>query len=879
MAEERRTLYLIDGSGYIFRAFFALPRLNNSRGLPTNATYGFIRMLLKLLKEARPTHIAVIFDSALKTFRDELFESYKANRVETPSDLLKQIPYIYRAVDQFRIPRLVIDGYEADDVIGTLAVRAARNGFNVVIVTGDKDFMQLASPNITLWDTMFGKRTSSREVRERFGVEPRSLVDVMALMGDSIDNVKGVPGVGEKTASALIQHYGSLEALFAGLDTLDRAKVRGTKKLASVLAAHQRDVELARKLVRIDIDVALDYKPADLSWPGIDHDGVAELLRELEFDSLLSELTPSARELPQASASEEIATDRETLPSVLDGLARASYVTLHLGADSSGAVVLKLKAAGDPRVYLLQRDDIPAATELLSASSPPKACHDLKRHLRLLQRYGIEPGGVDFDSMLAGFLINPGKPEPTIVELYHEHLAPLGVDTSAGSDPAVVEALRQPLARKLDADELEYLFKEIELPVARVLADMEAAGIGIDSRALKAMSAEFAGQMGRLEHECYELSGREFNLNSPIQLREVLFSHLRLSVKGLKKTKSGYSTDADSLEKLAAVHPLPLKLLEYRAIAKLKSTYSDALPELIDASSGRIHTSFHQAVTATGRLSSTDPNLQNIPTRSEEGRRIRRAFVPASGFILLSADYSQIELRVLAHLSKEPTLIDAFARDEDIHARTAREIIGNNRSMDAEARRLAKVINFGIIYGMGPQRLAGELGIPLSEATDYIRRYFERLPAVRGYVEQTLKNARECGYVTTMYGRRRYLPELNGPDGGARAQAERIAVNSPIQGSAADLMKLAMVRLHANLVQRRLPARILLQVHDELLLEVKDAGLEAVREAVGLEMEHVADMRVPLRVELKVGPNWGDLQPLVDKDRTSLDAPRSPAPD
>jgi DNA polymerase-1 len=877
MADERRTLYLVDGSGYIFRAFFALPRLNNSRGLPTNATYGFIRMLLKLLKEARPTHIAVVFDSARRTFRDELFESYKANRVETPSDLQQQIPYIYRAVDQFRIRRLVIDGYEADDVIGTLAVRAARDGFNAVIVTGDKDFMQLVSPNITLWDTMFGKRTGMREVRERFGVEPRALVDVMALMGDSIDNIKGVPGVGEKTASALIQNYGSLEALFTGLDKLEQTKIRGAKKLAGVLAAHQREVELARKLVRVDTDVMLDFKPGDLSWPGIDEKGVADLLRELEFDSLLTELTPSAKELPQASVSEEIRADGESLPAVLDGLKRASRLALHLAGDQSGAVVLKLKAANESRVYLLGRQSIPAAAELLAASSPSKACHDLKRHISLLHHYGVELGGVAFDSMLAGFLINPGKPEPSIVDLYHEHLAPLGGDSSAGSDPAVIEALRDTLARKLREDHLESLFSEIELPVARVLADMEAAGIGIDGAALKAMSAEFAGQLGRLEHECYELAGREFNLNSPIQLREVLFTHLGLSVKGLKKTKSGYSTDADTLEKLADVHPMARKLLEYRALAKLKSTYSDALPALIDPSTGRIHTSFHQALTATGRLSSSDPNLQNIPTRSEEGRRIRRAFVPAPGFVLLSADYSQIELRVLAHLSGEPTLIDAFARDEDIHTRTAREILGDNRPLDTEARRLAKVINFGIIYGMGPQRLAGELGIPLAEAGDYIKRYFQRLPAVRGYVEQTLKNARECGYVTTMYGRRRYLPELNGPDGGARSQAERIAVNTPIQGSAADLIKLAMVRLHTTLNERGLPARIVLQVHDELLLEVQNAGLDAVAEALSHDMEGVAELRVPLRVELKIGPNWGDLLPLGRKDAGSIQPERSEA--
>jgi DNA polymerase I len=877
MAQERRTLYLVDGSGYIFRAFFALPRLNNSRGLPTNATYGFIRMLLKLLKEARPAHIAVVFDSARKTFRDELFESYKANRAETPSDLLQQIPYIYRAVDLFRIPRLVINGYEADDVIGTLAVRAARDGFNAVIVTGDKDFMQLVSPNITLWDTMFGKRTGMREVRERFGVEPRVLVDVMALMGDAIDNVKGVPGVGEKTASALIQNYGSLEALFAGLDKLDQTKIRGAKKIAGLLTAHQRDVELARKLVRIDTEVALDFKPEDLAWPGIDEKGVANLLRELEFDSLLSDLTPSAKALPQAGVTEEISIDRETLPAVLAELKRASRLALHLGGDQSGAVVLKLKAAEESRIYLLGREAIPAAAELLASSSPPKACHDLKRHIGLLRRYGIELEGVDFDTMLAGFLINPGKPEPAIVDLYHEHLAPLGGDQSAGSDPAVIEALHQTLASKLADDKLEPLFREIELPVARVLADMETAGIGIDGTALKAISAEFAGQLERLEHECYYLAGREFNLNSPIQLREVLFTHLGLSAKGLKKTKSGYSTDADTLEKLAGLHPMPRKLLEYRAIAKLKSTYSDALPDLINPSTGRIHTSFHQALTATGRLSSSDPNLQNIPTRSEEGKRIRRAFVPAPGFILLSADYSQIELRVLAHLSGDPTLVDAFTRNEDIHTRTAREILGDGRALDADARRLAKVINFGIIYGMGPQRLAGELGIPLAEAADYIKRYFERLPGVRSYFEQTLKNARECGYVTTMYGRRRYLPELNGPDGGARAQAERIAVNTPLQGSAADLIKVAMVRLHATLAKRRLPARIVLQVHDELLLEVHNSSLEAVREALSREMEGVASLRVPLRIELKIGPNWGELQPLARTEMGTLEPEHSEA--
>jgi DNA polymerase-1 len=866
MAEERSTLYLVDGSGYIFRAFFALPRLNNSRGLPTNATYGFIRMLLKLLKEARPTHIAVVFDSARRTFRDDLFESYKANRVETPNDLLQQIPYIYRAVDQFRIPRLVIDGYEADDVIGTLAIRAARDGFNAVIVTGDKDFMQIVSPHVTLWDTMFDKRTGLREVRERFGVEPRALVDVMALMGDAIDNIKGVPGVGEKTASALIQNYGSLEALFEGLGQLEQTKIRGAKKLAGVLTEHRGAAELARKLVRVDTEVPLDFTPGNLAWPGIDQQGVGELLRELEFGSLLAELTPSAKELPQASASEEVYAEGEALGAVLAALKQAPRLALHLGGDESGAIALKLKVPEEGRVFLLRRQEIPAAADLLAAPVPPKACHDVKRHIALLRHYKVELGGIEFDTMLAGFLVNPGKPEPSIADLYHDHLAPLGGNTSVGSEPAVVDALRQTLGRKLADDQLESLFAKIELPIARVLADMESDGIGIDGDALKSMSTEFAEQLRRLERECYELAGREFNLNSPVQLREILFSHLALSVKGLKKTKSGYSTDADTLEKLAGAHPMPRKLLEYRAISKLKSTYCDALPELIDPATGRIHTSFHQALTATGRLSSSDPNLQNIPTRSEEGRRIRRAFVAAPGFALLSADYSQIELRVLAHLSADPTLIDAFARDEDIHARTAREVLGSERVLDAEARRLAKVINFGIIYGMGPQRLAGELAIPVAEASEYIKRYFERLQGVRRYLEETLKSARERGYVATMYGRRRYLPELNGPEGGARAQAERIAINTPIQGSAADLIKLAMVRLHTTLAERQIAAKVVLQVHDELLLEVQEKSLEAASAAVKREMEGVDSLRVPLRVELKTGPNWGELQPLTSSD-------------
>jgi len=866
MAESRSTLYLVDGSGYMFRAFHAIPPLNNSRGLPTNATFGFIRMLLKLLKDTRPSHLAIVFDPPGKTFRDDLFEDYKANRTAMPSDLGVQIPYIHRAVDALRIPRLMIDGFEADDVIGTLAVRAARGPFDSVIVTGDKDFKQLVGPHITLLDTMNDKRTTVREVREQFGVGPEAVVDIMALMGDAIDNVKGLPGVGPKTACALIQHFGSLEAMFAGLDRLEETNIRGAKKLRALIAEHRGDVELARKLVRIDTDVALHLAPNDLVWPGYDEKALADLMRELEFNAMLAELTPAQRALP-ASSTQELRVGRDDLPSVLADLARAPRLALHLAVTAKGATVLKLKGEGDARLFTLGQDLFEDAAALLSAPTPPKTCHDLKTHIGQFRRYRIDLHGVDFDTMLAGFLVNPGKTEPSLGDLYHQFLAPLGAaptpgDTGdTGSEPALAESIRTLLVPRLAQDGLDRLLAEIEIPVARVLAEMEAAGIGVDANVLAAISTEFGGELERLERECFELAGHPFNLNSPIQLRDILFNELKLSAKGLKKTKSGFSTDADTLEKLAEAHPLPAKLLEYRGLAKLKSTYSDALPTLIDPADGRIHTRFHQALAATGRLSSTDPNLQNIPVRSEAGRRIRRAFVPRPGRLILSADYSQIELRILAHLSADPTLTEAFSTGEDIHARTASEVLGIAKNqIDAEARRLAKVINFGIIYGMGPQRLAAQLGISFADASDYIKRYFERLPGVRTWLDRTLEEARERGYVTTMYGRRRYLPELRGGPGGARAQAERIAINTPIQGTAADLIKLAMVRLHSTITEKKLAAQMLLQVHDELLLEVDNDALEAAGAAVRGEMEGVAALRVPLRVELKAGPNWAELK-------------------
>jgi DNA polymerase-1 len=860
MAAERKQLILVDGSGYVFRAFHALPPMNTSRGLPTQAVYGFIRMLLKLLKDVRPSHIAIVFDSPKRTFRDDLFADYKANRSEAPNDLIVQIPYIHRAVEAFRIKSLMVEGFEADDVIGTLAKRAAKEDFVVTLITADKDFMQLVGPHVTLWDTMRDRRIGAREVRERFGVEPSALVDIQALTGDTIDNVKGVPGVGEKTAAALVQKFGSVKGIYENLDRIEETGIRGAKKVAGLLAEHRAAVDLARKLVRIETDMPLKVEPDEFAWHGVNEQVAADLLRELEFDSILREISPSQVELPglESNAKPVASVSGTDLAEALKTLAGAQRIAVDLSAPEGGQETLQLASAGT--TIVVEHDGIVSASPLLTSDRPPKSCHDLKNQIEAFARHGIALGGVDFDTMLAGFLINSGKGEPSLTDLYHEYLAPLGATSPPGTNAAIVRNLREALATRMEADGLTSMYNEIEMPIAPILAEMETAGIGIDGDALKVISKEFAEQMSRLERECYELAGREFNLNSPIQLREVLFTHLKLSAKGLKKTKSGFSTDADTLEKLAAVHPLPRKLIEYRTISKLKSTYADALSEVIRSGTGRIHTTWHQALVPTGRISSSDPNLQNIPTRSVEGRRIRRAFVPKPGCVFVSADYSQIDLRVMAHLSGDKTLVEAFNTGEDIHVRTATEVLGiTPDKVNTEARRLAKVINFGIIYGMGPQRLAGELGIALSEASDYIKRYFERLPGVRAWLDETVRIARTTGYVTTMYGRRRYLPELNAQPGGARAQAERIAINTPIQGTAADLIKLAMIRLDRALRERGLGARMILQVHDELLLEApKEEWVEAAALAKR-EMEGVAELKIPLKVDLKSGPNWAEM--------------------
>src|SRR5579875_529819 len=867
MGESRPTLYLVDGSGYVFRAFHALPPLSTSAGVPTNAVYGFARMLLKLIKQAKPTHLGIVFDSPKKTFRDDLFADYKANRPAVSSDLLLQLTLINRLVEALGIKLLVVDGYEADDVLGTLALRAAREGFEVVIITGDKDFAQLVGPRVSLWDTMRDKRTTLRDVHERFGLEPRQLIDVMALTGDAIDNIKGVPGIGEKRAIALVKRFGSLNNLLKHLDELKESGSGNERKLACAIAENRSSLELAQKLVRIDTEVPLHVELKEFEFKGldqIDRKALSSLAKELEFHSLMRELLPDSE--PKV-VDDQTPTPETELARAWERLAGCSQLFVHLSQRGNGSPTLKLKAEGaDNPAYIVTTLTLDRIAPLLEAPKPSKACHDAKAHIRGLKTLGVKLSGISFDTMLAGFLINPDRPEPSLELLYEEHVRDDGKRPRARSEPEMVEALVPLLGQRLEQDGVKASFDSVELPLASILAEMEETGVLVDTNVLRDIADKFASEMQEIEAECQRLAGRSFNLNSPTQLRQVLFEELKLPTKGIKRTKTGLSTDSEALAKLAEYHPLPERVLRYRVLAKLKSSYVDSLPQLIDPKTGRLHTTFHQAVTATGRLSSSGPNLQNIPARGPEGLSIRRAFVATPGFALLSADYSQIELRVLAHLSGDTTLIDAFRSGQDIHARTASEILGiRPEDVGPETRRLAKVINFGLLYGMGPQRLARELGVEHKVAADYINRYFERLRGVKEYFEQTLAAARKNGFVTTMFGRRRYLPELNSQAAESRAQAERAALNTPVQGSAAEIIKLAMVRFDGLLRQSDVQARLLLQVHDELLLEVEanKPAIMQVAELVKTAMEGAAELRVPLRVDLKSGLNWADLENLA----------------
>jgi len=857
-------LHLIDGSGYVYRAFHALPALNTSRGVPTNAVLGFANMLSKLLREEGPDHVAVVFDAPGGTFRDEIYAGYKETRGPMPDELRPQIPYIRRLVAALRLPVIEQPGVEADDVLGTLAAQAGAAGLETVIVTGDKDMCQLVDARTSIFDTMRDRRFGVAEVQARFGVEPVHVPDVLGLMGDAIDDIPGVKGVGEKTAMALVQKIGPVETILERLELVEQSGLRGAKKLRETLAREADTARLSKNLATIRRDVPVRLDMDALRWPGPDRDQLRELLVELEMRSLLKDLG-AAGEAPVVEQQE--LSDAAAVATAVRALSAAPAVALVAEVDSPRATAaritrLAIAPPDDPVVVVTNPEspDVEAAlAPLLADLAVEKIGADLKALRVALARRGLRLAGPSFDLSLASYCLNPSAADHGLPALAEEVL---GQPREAGGDAAALaaraaHAVRNDLAARLRGHDMERLFRELEMPLAEVLAEMELAGITLDVAALAGLSAEFGATMDRLMAEIHAAAGGEFNINSPPQLREVLFERLKIPTRGIRRGKTGLSTDVDVLTRLGRDHPLPAKILEFRALSKLKSTYVDALPPLVEARTGRLHTSFNQTVAATGRLSSADPNLQNIPVRSEEGRRIRAAFVAAPGMRLISADYSQIELRLLAHLAEDPVLIDAFTRDEDVHARTAREVFG--ALPPGEARRLAKVINYGIVYGMGPARAARELGVPMAEAEAYIAGYFTRYAGVRRFCDSTVASARERGYVTTVLGRRRYLPELGARDPAVRQFAERAATNTPIQGSAADLIKLAMLEVSRRLGAAGLQARMLLQVHDELVLEAPEAETVQAADLVRDAMEQVWPLRVPLRVDVHSGANWAEV--------------------
>jgi DNA polymerase-1 len=886
---NRPRLYLIDGSSYIFRAFYAIGHLSNSKGLPTNATYGFTQMLLKVLKDYRPDYLIVVFDSKAPTFRSQVYQQYKANRPAMPEGLVPQIPYIKKIMQAYRIATLEIEGYEADDVIGTLAKKLESEA-DVVIITGDKDILQLVSDRTEVYDTMKEKRFKVDQVIQRFGVPPEQVVEVMGLSGDSIDNIPGVPGIGEKTAIELIKAFGSIENLLAHLEQVPR------KKLRENLETYGEQARLSRQLATIHTDVPIDYplKESVLSPP--DLKSLREIFKELEFNKLLKDLPQEKADHPRDY---HLIIGQNEFLSLVEDLRKAKCFAIDLETTSpypmwADLVGMSLSHTPYQAFYIpvghqpwegAQQLPLSWVLEqlkpLLEDEALKKVGQNIKYEWIVLKRYGIRLQGIEGDTMIASYLLNPTKHNHNLSEIAREYLDRSVTDYKdvAGTgakaltfdqihlekakdysceDADVTLQLSHLLLPKLTEGGFKDLFDQVEMPLLVVLAKMEMNGVKIDIDLLNEFSKEMEIQLQQKESRIYTLAGESFNINSSQQLGKILFEKLKLPA--IKKTKTGYSTDVDVLTKLSLQHELPLEILTYRNLSKLKSTYIDALPKLVHPKTERIHTSYNQTVTATGRLSSSDPNLQNIPIRTDEGSRIRQAFIPEKGWGIASADYSQIELRLLAHLSQDETLVEAFQGEEDIHARTASEIFGVPiEKVNPRMRREAKVINFGIIYGMSAYGLAQQLNIEPKIAQAYIDEYFKKVPGVQAYIEKSLEEARQKGYVTTLLRRRRYLPDIQSPTAAIRQASERMAVNTPLQGTAADIIKVAMIRIQSRIEELRLSTKMIMQVHDELVFEVPEEETQKALPMIQKEMEGVMELSVPLRVSIQSGKNWAEV--------------------
>ncbi len=875
--ESRNTLYLIDGSAYIYRAFFALPALNNSRGLQTNAVYGFMTTLLKIIREHKPDGLAVAFDEKGPTARHEEFKEYKAQRPPMPDGMQAQIPYIHRVVEALNIPAVKQAGYEADDLIGTLARQAEQAGYDIVIVTGDKDMLQLVTPHVRIYDPVKDKWSGEPECVAKFGVEPGRVVEVMGLMGDASDNIPGVKGIGEKTAMKLITQFGTIDELLRRLDEVAPARIK------TLLTDQAENARLSRKLATIDTQSPVEFHPDSYQIKPPHDEQLTDLLRELEFTSLLKSLQSSPKQEEAKPHDTTVIEDEAAAQRFVGSLPNDTPIGVHCllaGQPGVHADVLGLALSTDGKtafipidVHTFMRPLLP----LLHDTHRTKVVHDLKATLLVFHRIGITLAPPYMDTMVADYLLNPNRRDHSLETIAVEQLGErLGAkkqekaqprslfEIDTGSQDAAAEAaaalakLGLILTTRLEEQGSSKLFTDVEMPLVPVLAEIERNGFLLDVGGLHGLSQELERELDRMMETIGGLAGGEFNINSPKQLATVLFE--KLGLKPLRKTKTGYSTDEDTLTQLATHHELPAQILSYRSLSKLKSTYVDALPELVRPETKRLHTSLNQTVAATGRLSSTDPNLQNIPVKGEYGLRIREAFIVPKGHDLLCADYSQIEPRILAHLSQDPRLLAVFTNGEDIHMATAMEIFGlPSNQITRDMRRAAKTVVFGIVYGISPFGLSQNLGVSQAEAKKYIDTFFEKFAAVRALMDQNIAEGREKGYTTTILGRRRPIPELQSGDPAQRGFGERMAVNSPIQGSAADLIKVAMINVHKKLHEELPHVKMILQVHDELIFEVPDHDLEEAKRLVKQEMEGVGKqlgLSVPLKVDLGVGKNW-----------------------
>ncbi|WP_413377024.1 DNA polymerase I [Paenibacillus taichungensis] len=875
---------LIDGNSIIYRAFFAMPPLTNSKGLHTNAVYGFTTMLLRLLEEHKPTHVMVAFDAGKVTFRHEGYQEYKGGREKTPPELSEQFPLLKELLQGFGIAQFELAGFEADDIIGTLTKRADEAGRQVLVVSGDKDMLQLASEHVHIGLTRKGvteiELYDPAQIKERYGLTPLQIIDLKGLMGDTSDNIPGIPGVGEKTALKLLHQFGSVEEVLNGTGEL-----KG--KMKEKIEAHAEDARMSKQLATIHREVPLEQTWEDMQFAGLKEELAGPALAKLEFKSLLERLSfrgsivSEQEAVPAAAVESSIATD-ETISELFGSLESIDVLHVETHGDNPHQAKLIGLAVGSAGTYtflspeLLQSDVAAPVREWLGNAEQPKRGYDLHRVDLALHAHGIEFAGASFDVQLAAYLLDPTESNQTISGLTTKYGLPSLVEDDTvmgkGAKYRVPEAdiLGDFLCRKaaavaaiiplqeqaLESNEMNALFHELEMPLSRILADMEKQGIKANTADLKALGSEFEENISRLMAEIYKLSGTEFNLNSPKQLGEILFDKLGLPV--VKKTKTGYSTDAEVLEKLAPYNDVVKHILQYRQLAKLQSTYVEGLLKEISDKDGKVHTYYRQTIAATGRLSSQFPNLQNIPIRMEEGRKIRKVFVPSeSGWSILAADYSQIELRVLAHISDDERLKEAFVNDMDIHTKTASDVFGvKAEDVDGDMRRSAKAVNFGIVYGISDYGLSQNLNITRKEAAQFIDQYFEVFQGVRRYMDDIVKEARQDGYVKTLLERRRYLPEINASNFNLRSFAERTAMNTPIQGTAADIIKLAMVQMDEALRERKLKSRMLLQVHDELVFEVPADELELMKELVPSVMEKALELSVPLKAEVSYGANW-----------------------